>query len=436
MTAPVLPEIRDPVRYDRDSLDTSLRTLVSAGASDVLLVSESPLRAYLRGRWETVGTRALKTHELADVLNAIDMGNASSMVAAGVARNFAYEVSLGQRGSRFRLRVNASGTRRSGNRDLKIVLRTIPDTPPTLDSMNLPPELRKALFPLDGLVGVAGATGSGKSTLLSSVLREKLERGGCHISTAEAPIEFVYDKVENRNTGIIVQSEIPTHHPSFGKAVEEMLRQKPDVILVGESRDAETIANTVLACQTGHAAYTTVHTNGVGETIGRMAEAFPGPERDAVASKILAATKVLVHQRLLRRADGSGRVPIREWLVFDREVKRALFSESWSRWPFMIDEMLAERGQSAAQDAKRAFEAGLISLEDFLAVGGDEKRRNVSVVLGDDDELSLPGENKPHALWDVIGLPLVQALDPLISGLLSVRKVLGSVATHRKSGGA
>ncbi len=370
MTASVLPEIRDPVRYDRDALDTCLRTLVGEGASDIMLVSESPVRVYLRGRWETVGTRALKTHELADVLNAIDMGNASSMVAAGAARNFAYEVSLGGRGSRFRLRVNASGVRRAGNRDIKIVLRTIPDVPPTLDSMNLPPELRKALFPLDGLVGVAGVTGSGKSTLLAAALREKLERGGCHIATAEAPIEFVYDKVETRNTGVICQSEVPTHHPTFGKAIEEMLRQKPDAILVGESRDEETISNTVLACQTGHAAYTTVHTNGVAETIGRMTEAFPGPERDAAASKLLSALRVIVHQRLLRRSDGSGRVPVREWLVFDRDVKRALYAEPWTRWPFLISGLLAERGQSAAQDAKRIFEAGLIAKEDVLAVEG------------------------------------------------------------------
>ena len=368
-------ELRDPVRYDQNSFDACLRTLVASGASDVLLVSESPVRVYLRGRWETVGTRAVKTHELADILNAIDMANASSMVASGQARNIAYEVSLGTRDSRLRFRVNATGTRRSGPRDLKIVLRSIPDTPPLLESMGVPPELVAALFPLDGLVGVAGATGSGKSTALAAILREKLERGGCHIATAEAPIEFVYDKVETRETGIIVQSEVPTHHPSFGKAVEEMLRQKPDVILVGESRDAETIANTVLACQTGHAAYTTVHTNGVGETIGRMAEAFPGPERDAVASKILAAMRVLVHQRLLRKADGSGRVPVREWLVFDRDIKRTLMAEPWSHWPFMIDEMLSERGQSAAQDARRVFEAGLISLEDFLSVGGEGKGR-------------------------------------------------------------
>lgn len=152
-------ELRDPVRYDQDSFDASLRTLVAAGASDVLLVSESPVRVYLRGRWETVGTRALKTHELADVLNAIDMANASSMVASGQARNIAYEVSLGNRESRLRFRVNATGTRRSGPRDLKIVLRSIPDTPPPLESMGLPPELVSALFPLDGLVGVAGATG-------------------------------------------------------------------------------------------------------------------------------------------------------------------------------------------------------------------------------------------------------------------------------------
>ena len=365
-----LPEFRDPVRHDRDSLDTLLKTLVSVGASDVLLVSESPVRAYLRGRWETVGTRAIKTHELADILNTIDMANASSMVASGAARNIAYEVSLGNRESRLRFRVNATGTRRSGPRDLKIVLRSIPDTPPALESMGLPPALVAALFPLDGLVGVAGATGSGKTTMLAGVLREKLERGGCHIATAEAPIEFVYDKVETRNTGVICQSEVPTHHPSFGKAIEEMLRQKPDAILVGESRDEETISNTVLACQTGHSAYTTVHTNGVAETIGRMTEAFPGTERDAAASKLLSALRVIVHQRLLRRSDGSGRVPVREWLVFDRDVKRALYGEPWTRWPFLISGILAEKGQSAAQDAKRVFESGLITKEDVLAVEG------------------------------------------------------------------
>ena len=430
------PEIRDPVRYDRDSLDICLRTLVAGGASDVLLVSESPVRAYLRGRWETVGSRALKTHELADILNAIDMGNSSSMVAAGAARNFAYEVSLGDRSSRLRLRVNASGTRRSGSRDIKIVLRSIPDTPPTLDSMNLPPALLDALFPLDGLVGVAGATGSGKSTLLAAILRDKLERGGCHIATAEAPIEFVYDKVENRNTGIVVQSEIPTHHPSFGRAVEEMLRQKPDVILVGESRDAETIANTVLACQTGHSAYTTVHTNGVGETIGRMAEAFPGPERDAAASKLLAAMKVLIHQRLLRKADGSGRVPVREWLVFDREVKRKLFSEPWSHWPFLVSDMLTERGQSSGQDARRAFEAGLISQEDFLAIEGEPRDGKISVQMGAlDDEISLSENAATSRIPNTIRL-LLQSLDPLIAGLVSVRKILSGFLTHRSSEGS
>ncbi|MHB1287317.1 MAG: ATPase, T2SS/T4P/T4SS family, partial [Leptospirales bacterium] len=167
-----------------------------------------------------------------------------------------------------------------------------------------------------------------------------------------------------------VQSEIPTHHPSFGKAVVEMLRQKPDVILVGESRDEETIRNTALACQTGHTAYTTIHTNSVGETIGRMTEEFPGPERDAVAMKLLAAMRVLIHQRLIRKADGSGRVPVREWLVFDPEVKRKLCPEPWSRWPFMINDILSERGQSAFHAAQRAWEAGLISEESLLAIEG------------------------------------------------------------------
>ena len=427
-------EIRDPVRYDQGSLDELLKTLVQAGASDILLISESPVRAYLRGRWETVGTRALKTYELADLLNAIDQSNSSSRVASGESRNFAYEVSLGSRTLRSRFRINASGVRRSGDRDIKIVLRTIPDTPPPLDSMGLPPELLESMFPLDGLVGVAGSTGSGKSTLLAGVLREKLERGGCHIATAEAPIEFVYDKVESRNTGVIAQGEVPTHHPSFGKAVEEMLRQKPDVILVGESRDAETIANTILACQTGHAAYTTVHTNGVGETIGRMAEAFPGAERDAAANKLLAATRVLIHQRLLRKADGSGRVPIREWLVFDDDVKGALFSEPFSRWPFLIGDILREKGQSAAQDAERAFGAGLISRADFLAVGGRGSVREVFGQKGLEIERAMPAENDANALWEIVRL-FSGSIDPLIAWLMSVRKILARFLANRTSGG-
>jgi len=423
------PEIRDPVRYDQGSFDELLKTLVSSGTSDILLLSESPVRVYLRGRWETVGSRPLKTYELADLLNAIDQTNSSSRVASGESRNFAYEVSLGSRSSRSRFRINASGVRRSGDRDMKIVLRSIPDTPPTLESMGLPPELEEALFPMDGLVAVAGATGSGKTTLLAAILRKKLETGGCHIATAEAPVEFVYDRVETRNTGVIAQSEVPTHHPSFGKAVEEMLRQKPDVILVGESRDAETIENTVLACQTGHCAYTTVHTNGVGETIGRMAEAFPGPERDAAASKLLSAMRVLIHQRLIRKADGSGRVPVREWLVFDDEVKRALFSEPFSRWPFLIGDILREKGQSGREDARRAFEAGLISRADFLAIGGEVKDRKIPVRAAAEDE------TETKTLRDVVGL-LLQALDSLIAGLVSVRKGLSHFLAQRKPEGA
>jgi defect-in-organelle-trafficking protein DotB len=364
--------VSDPIRYDQGSLDSLLKTLVEAGAGDVMMISESPVRCFVGGRWKTVGQRTLKTPELADLMNAIDMGNSSSRVQAGESRNFAYEISLGERTERARFRVNGSSVRRSGNRDIKIVMRAIPDTPPRLSDMGLPEELLRHLFPMDGLVGVAGVTGSGKSTLLAAALREKLEQGGCHIATAEAPIEFVYDKVETRNTGIIAQSEVPTHHPTFGKAVEEMLRQKPDAILVGEARDAETIANTILACQTGHATYTTTHTNGVSETISRMSEAFPGPERDSAASKLLATLRVLIHQRLVPKADGSGRTPIREWLVFDREIKKRLFGVPMIRWSQEISEILDDRKQSAVWDARRLFASGTIGRDilDVLEGGG------------------------------------------------------------------
>ena len=142
--------------------------------------------------------------------------------------------------------------------------------------MNLPQTILDAIEPEQGVVYITGATGSGKSTLLASIIRDIAENAESHrkILTYESPIEFVYDTVE-KTSSIVSQSEIPRHLPSFAAGVRNALRRKPRLILVGEARDPETISAVMEAAMTGHPVYTTLHSNGVAETMRRLVTTFP-----------------------------------------------------------------------------------------------------------------------------------------------------------------
>jgi defect-in-organelle-trafficking protein DotB len=160
-----------------------------------------------------------------------------------------------------------------GHEGIQITIRTIPTAPPALSSLQLPQSIIDAIAPQEGVVYVTGATGSGKSTLLAAIIKELAENPDSNrkILTFESPIEFVYDSVE-MPSAVVSQSEIPRHLPSFAAGVRNALRRKPRLILVGEARDTETINAVLEAALTGHPVYTTLHTNGVAETIRRLAK--------------------------------------------------------------------------------------------------------------------------------------------------------------------
>ena len=168
--------------------------------------------------------------------------------------------------------------------------------------------------------------GSGKSTLLASIIRELVEREDSHrkVLTYEAPIEFVYDML-NKPTAIISQAEIPRHLPSFAAGVRNALRRSPGLILVGESRDTETISASIEAALTGHPVYTTLHSNGVPETIRRLVASFPADERVGRIIDILETVRLVIWQKLVPTVDGK-RVALREYLVFDEHVRDELIS--------------------------------------------------------------------------------------------------------------
>lgn len=311
----------EPSRFLPTDLDGLLLFCVQHDASDITLQTGEKVIADIYGRLHRISEHELSNAEVSELLNHIYGANGTAQILSGRDVDTHYEVKP-QRGQRYRFRVNATGCHIGGHDGIQVTLRTIPIDPPFLKDMNLDPRLVQALIPPQGIVVVSGATGSGKSTLLAAIMREILETSHGKVLSYEAPIEFVYDNVPQPFTAI-AQHEIPANLPDFPAAVRNALRRKPTYILVGEARDRETISAVIDAALTGHTVYTTVHSNGVADTIRRMISAFPAEERHSRAMDLIVLLRVVIWQTLLPSKDGK-RVPLREWLVFNETVRKRL----------------------------------------------------------------------------------------------------------------
>lgn len=191
------------------------------------------------------------------------------------------------------------------------VLRQIPSTLLTLDQIGLPPSIKDLLFRPRGLVLVTGPTGSGKSTTLASMLNVINQERDCHMITIEDPIEFYHQ----HKRSVVIQREVGTDVPSFEDALRRALRQDPDVILVGEMRDLETIGAAVSAAETGHLVFGTLHTTGAAQTVDRIVDAFPTNQQEQIRSQLAQGLLAVVSQVLLPRSDKPGRVAAFEIMV-------------------------------------------------------------------------------------------------------------------------
>ena len=184
------------------------------------------------------------------------------------------------------------------------VFRLIPDTMPALSELGMPPVLEEFAMMNQGLVLVTGPTGHGKSTTQAAMINIINERRRCHIVTIEDPIEFVH---RNRNS-IVEQREVGLDTRSFSNALRHVLRQAPDVILIGELRDLDTISAALTAAETGHLVITTLHTNDAVQSIDRLVDIFPPHQQNQIRSQLALCLLAIVAQRLVPRADGKGRV--------------------------------------------------------------------------------------------------------------------------------
>jgi twitching motility protein PilT len=286
---------------------------------------------------------------------------------------------------------------------LGVVLRVIPFKIQTIEQLMLPKVLEKIAGEQRGLILVTGTTGSGKSTSLAAMIDHINANETCHVMTIEDPIEFlIRDK-----RSIVNQREVGVDTMSFGQALKSALRQDPDVVLVGEMRDLETIETALTAAETGHLVLSTLHTLDATETINRIISAFPPYQQKQVRLQLGAVLKAVISQRLVPRADGRGRVPAVEVLLATGRVRELIEDKDRTKEiPDAIAQGHTTYGmQTFDQSLMWLYRSGLVSYEEALrqATNPDDFALRVSGISGTSDskwdnfESSQEGAARPAA---------------------------------------
>ena len=242
-----------------------------------------------------------------------------------------------------------------------IVMRVIPSSVPSFAELNLPPQLAEACNLRNGIVLVTGPTGSGKSSTLAAILNKINEEKAYHIITIEDPIEFLH----THKRGTVHQRELHSDTPSFAMALRAALRQAPEVILVGEMRDKETIEVALEAADTGHLVFSTLHTTDAAKTVERIVGVFPLSDQTAVRNRLAKAFRYIVSQRLIPKRDGSGRLAVFEILKSTMRT-REYVERGETEGKSLLDAMRdgdSEGMQYFDGEIEKAVRAGAIALE-------------------------------------------------------------------------
>jgi twitching motility protein PilT len=342
-------------------IDNFLDLLVKQGGSDLHLCSGNPPRIRVRGDLVPVKFRELTSDETFSLLDELMGELARETFERDAAVDFAYEIP-----GLARFRVNFY--RHIGG--VGAVFRAIPHVIATLDDLGLPPILKNFAQPKKGLVLTTGPTGSGKSTTIAALVDQINAGRKGHIVTIEDPIEFVH----TRKRCLISQREVGVHAESFVTALKSALREDPDVIVVGEMRDLETIALAVSAAETGVLVFGTLHTGGAVATVDRIVNAFPADEQARIRTMLSTSLVGIASQTLVRRADGRGRLPAVEVLVNTPAISN-MIRESKT-------DQLANAIQAGGLQGMQTLDTALRKLLDAKLISGSEAYLH-SVVKGD-----------------------------------------------------
>jgi twitching motility protein PilT len=286
----------------RFEMSDLLDLVLEEGASDLHVPCYSPPVLRIHGEMTPLDTEPMSPEDTEYLMKSITSeANQQKLQQDGtVDFGFAF-------GDRCRFRVSVFKAKGA----IGMVLRAIPNTVLTMEQIGLPNSVKDVLYKPRGLVLVTGPTGSGKSTTLASMINIINENKKDHIITIEDPIEFYH----NHKSSVVTQREVHNDVPSFAEAIRRALRQDPDIILVGEMRDLETIGAAITAAETGHLVFGTLHTTGAAETIDRIVDSFPTTQQEQVKTQLATCLVCVISQVLLKRIDKKGRIAAFEIMV-------------------------------------------------------------------------------------------------------------------------
>lgn len=330
-----------------------LKLMLGRGGSDLFITAEFPPAIKVDGKVTKVSPQPLNsTHTIALARSIMNDKQVAEFERTKECNFAIAPPGLG------RFRVNAFMQQSK----VGMVLRTIPSTLPTIDGLKLPPVLKEVVNSKRGLCIMVGATGSGKSTSLAALVDWRNESTFGHIITIEDPIEFVH---AHKNC-VVTQREVGIDTDSWGAALKNTLRQAPDVILMGEIRDRETMEHAVSFAETGHMCLATLHANSANQALDRIINFFPEERRAQLLMDLSLNLRALVSQRLLPKQDGKGRVAMVEIMLNSPLISDLIFKGEVAEIKEVMKKSRNMGMQTFDQALFDAYEANLITYEDAL----------------------------------------------------------------------
>lgn len=327
-------------------------------ASDIHFTSGTPVYMRVRNDCKPISDEVFTPFVVEEMAMSMMTDGQKEVFAKQHTIDFAF---FSDSGTRFRVNV----FRQRGT--VAMVLRRLDEEFKSFDQLTLPPQMSKLSDYLHGLVLVTGPTGSGKSTTLATIINQINETRAHHIITIEDPVEYIHANKKS----LVRQRELHCDVLSFADAVRASLREDPDVILVGEMRDVETMRAAIIAAETGHFVLSTLHTGDVVGSISRMISVFPAEEQEAVRNQLCRVLKAVVSQRLLHRLDGSGRVPAVEIMFVTSAIQNLIRTGEIQQIYSLMQTGNADGMLLLEQSLASLFAFGLISREEAMQLVRD-----------------------------------------------------------------
>jgi len=342
-------------------IDAFLKLGTAQGCSDLHLAVGVPPMLRMHGDLVPIKFRELGEAELESYITEVLTQSQAATLKTGQDLDFAY---VSSDGGRFRANVFRKET------GIGAVFRTIPTKMPTIDQLNLPPIVRKLCDYHQGMILVTGATGTGKSTTLAAMIDHLNSTRALNIISLEDPIEFVH----RSKTSQVIQRELGTHLPTFAEGVRAAMREDPDVILVGEMRDAETISMAMTAAETGHLVLGTLHTNSATKTIDRIIDSMPAEEREQTKAFLSQSLIAVITQVLVKSPDQRARRAICEVLVVTKAIAKLIMTDQSHQIPSQL-QMGKEYGMQLLDQALlQAVTSKEVDPDDAYAYASDKKQ--------------------------------------------------------------